>query len=85
MDQVPESWVISMVRDLLESMDNLHPIGSMVLVYLLTKLGDFVRANVGIHILYMEHMGIIMMDHIIVQGNRSFLDTSKYMQTKPSM
>ena len=32
----------------------------MVLVYLPTKLGDFVRANVGIHIPYMEHMGIVI-------------------------
>ena len=29
-------------------------------VYLPTKLGDFVRANVGVHIPYMEHMGIII-------------------------
>ena len=30
---------------------------SMVLVYLPTKLGDFVRANVGKHTSTMEHMG----------------------------
>ena len=30
---------------------------SMVLVYLPTKLGDFVRANVGKYSSTMEHMG----------------------------
>jgi hypothetical protein len=30
----------------------------MVLVYLPTKLGDFVRANVGKYTSTMEHMGI---------------------------
>ena len=35
-----------------------HPRCSMVLVYLPTKLGDFVRANVGKYSSTMEHMGI---------------------------
>jgi hypothetical protein len=31
----------------------------MVLVYLPTKLGDFVRANVGTYSSTMEHLGVV--------------------------
>ena len=34
------------------------PLCSMVLVYLPTKLGDFVRAKVGIYSSTMEHLGL---------------------------
>ena len=34
------------------------PICSMVLVYLPTKLGDFVRANVGKYSSTMQHLGM---------------------------
>ena len=36
----------------------------MVLVYLPTKLGDFVRANVGKYSSTMEHMGIDTLGYI---------------------
>ena len=37
---------------------------TMVLVYLLTKLGDLVRANVGKYSSTMEHMG--MFRHLLL-------------------
>ena len=65
--------------------------GSMVLVYLPTKLGNFVRANVGKYSSIMEHMGLKVrffdnyICHIIDQATERYgTGTQSYTNWIPS-
>jgi hypothetical protein len=46
----------------------------MVLVYLPTKLGDFVRANVGKYSSTMEHLGIVKTSIFIGKCEHSYVE-----------